>query len=81
VIGLPDPRWGETVVAVVVPRAGDTVSLEQLREFAGDRLARYKLPTRLELIAELPRTASGKVLKYRLRERLARGGNQLAVTR
>lgn len=81
VIGLPDPRWGETVVAVVVPRAGDTVSLEQLREFAVDRLARYKLPTRLELIAELPRTASGKVLKYRLRERLARGGNQLAVTR
>jgi fatty-acyl-CoA synthase len=81
VVGLPDPRWGETVVAVVVPRPGDIVSLEQLREFAGDRLARYKLPTRLELVAELPRTASGKVLKYRLRQRLARGGDPLAGTR
>jgi fatty-acyl-CoA synthase len=81
VIGLPDPRWGETVVAVVVPRRGDSVSLEQLRGFAGDRLARFKLPTRLELVAELPRTASGKVLKYRLRERLAHGENQLAGTR
>ena len=71
VIGLPDERWGETVVAVVVPRPGETVSVEELRDFARDRLARFKLPTRVELVSELPRTASGKVLKYVLRERLA----------
>jgi fatty-acyl-CoA synthase len=43
--------------------------LAELREFAGASLARFKLPTRVEVVDELPRTASGKVLKYRLRER------------
>ena len=71
VIGLPDERWGEIVVAVVAPKPGATVTLEDMRAFAGDRLARYKLPTRVELVDELPRTPSGKVLKYELRERLA----------
>jgi fatty-acyl-CoA synthase len=72
VIGVPDARWGETVVAVVVPRRGESVTLEQIREFAGASLARFKLPTRLEIIDTLPRTASGKVLKYRLRESYGR---------
>jgi fatty-acyl-CoA synthase len=71
VVGLPDERWGEAVVAVVVPKPGATVTLEELRAFAGERLARYKLPTRLELIDVLPRTPSGKVLKFELRDRLA----------
>jgi fatty-acyl-CoA synthase len=68
VIGVPDEKWGETVVAVAVPREGHSITLEELREFAGVSLARFKLPTRLEIVDALPRTASGKVLKYRLRE-------------
>ena len=71
VIGLPDDRWGEIVVAVVAPKPDATVTVEDLRAFAGDRLARFKLPTRLELVDVLPRTPSGKVLKYELRERLS----------
>jgi len=67
VIGLPDERWGEAVTAVVVCTNGESITLESLREWAGERLARYKLPTRLHTIAELPRTSSGKVLKYELR--------------
>ncbi len=47
------------------------MTLEELRAFAGERLARYKLPTRLELLDALPRTPSGKVLKFELRDRLA----------
>ncbi|MEO6972473.1 MAG: long-chain fatty acid--CoA ligase [Rhodoferax sp.] len=70
VIGLPDEKWGEAVVAVGVlksPAAG--LELEALRAFASERLAHYKLPTRLEWVTVLPRTPSGKVLKFELRAR------------
>ena len=67
VIGLPDDRWGEAVVAVVALREGASLTLEDLRAFAGERLARYKLPTRLELVDQLPRNPAGKVLKFELR--------------
>jgi len=70
VVGQPDVRWGETPVAFVVllPAAG-SLSLEELREWASARLARYKLPTALVILDALPRNASGKVLKGELRER------------
>jgi fatty-acyl-CoA synthase len=71
VIGLSDERWGEVVVAIVVPSKGSAITLEDLRSFAGERLARYKLPTRFETIDELPRNPAGKILKFQLRERFA----------
>ncbi|MGH9054480.1 MAG: acyl-CoA synthetase [Acidimicrobiales bacterium] len=78
VIGAPDERWGEAVVAVVAVKAGESISLEDLREFGSQSLARYKLPTRLHLVDSLPRNPAGKVLKFELRERLpsqdTRGG-------
>jgi fatty-acyl-CoA synthase len=69
VIGLPDERWGEAVVAVVALKPDQTLTLDELRDFAGDHLARYKLPTRLELVELLPRNPAGKVLKFELRGR------------
>jgi long-chain acyl-CoA synthetase len=69
VIGLPDERWGEVVTAVIVRRAQAEVTVEELVSFARGRLAGYKLPRRVEFVDELPRTASGKVLKRQLRER------------
>ena len=69
VIGVPDARWGESVKALVVPRAGSAPRPEELVAFARTRLAGYKLPRSVELVDELPRTASGKVLKRALRER------------
>jgi len=69
VIGLPDERWGEAITAVVVVADGEVLTLDELRDFGADRLARYKLPTRLETIDALPRNPAGKVLKYQLRER------------
>ena len=71
VIGAPDQRWGEVVVAVVVVHEQADLTLEGLREFAGGRLARYKLPTRVEVVDVLPRNPAGKVLKFELRERFA----------
>jgi fatty-acyl-CoA synthase len=71
VIGLPDERWGEAVTAVAVLKPDAALSLEQLREFAGESLARYKLPSRLELVDVLPRNPAGKVLKFDLRDRFS----------
>ena len=67
VIGEPDPQWGERIVAIVALKPGQSLDLEQLCEFAGESLARYKLPRRLEFVAALPRNATGKILKYQLR--------------
>jgi len=72
VIGLPDPRTGERCCAVIVPAAGATLDLAEVAGYCRDAgLARQKLPERLELVAQLPRNASGKVLKYELRRRFA----------
>jgi fatty-acyl-CoA synthase len=69
VIGVPDAHWGEVGLAVVVPATGAAPTLEGLAEFAGDRLARYKLPKRLVLVDELPRNATGKVSRAALTTR------------
>jgi fatty-acyl-CoA synthase len=70
VVGVPDERWGEAVVAVAVPKENASLTLEDLREVAGRSLARYKLPTRLEVVDALPRNPAGKVLKFELRAQL-----------
>jgi fatty-acyl-CoA synthase len=69
VIGVADERWGEAVTAVVALRGDASLELEDLRAFAADRLARFKLPTRLEFVDALPRNPAGKVLKFELRTR------------
>jgi acyl-CoA synthetase (AMP-forming)/AMP-acid ligase II len=76
VVGVPDDRWGEAVCAVVVPTAGASPTLEALQDGVRQRLARYKVPRRLELLPDLPVLASGKVDKKRLRAELAAGVNQ-----
>ncbi|SDL06837.1 class I adenylate-forming enzyme family protein [Streptomyces indicus] len=73
VVGRPHPQWGETVVAVVVPRDGSGLALDELRSWLGPRLAKYKIPRELVLRETLPRTPSGKVTKHVLRAELAEG--------
>lgn len=71
IVGLPDERWGELVCAVVVPTQPNAVDLVALREHLRGRLAPHKHPRRLELVAELPRTAAtGQVQRTLLVERL-----------
>ncbi|WP_216587894.1 long-chain-fatty-acid--CoA ligase [Streptomyces brasiliscabiei] len=67
VLGVPDPTWGETVQAILMCEPGTPPTLDDVREFAGRQLARYKLPTRLLLVDRLPRNASGKLDKGELR--------------
>jgi acyl-CoA synthetase (AMP-forming)/AMP-acid ligase II len=69
VIGVPDERWGETVMALVVLAPDAVLDSGELVAFARERLAGYKLPRSVEFVAELPRSAAGKVLKRELRAR------------
>ncbi len=73
VIGVPDEKWGETVKAIVVLREGQEATDAELIEFCRDRLAGYKRPRSVDFTAELPRNASGKVLKKDLREEYWQG--------
>ncbi|MGB5948778.1 MAG: AMP-binding protein [Parvibaculum sp.] len=74
VVAMPHPRMGETPAAYVVPRPGASFGFEEMARFLEEaKLARQKIPERLFVIAEMPRTASGKVLKHVLRARCKSG--------
>ncbi|MGO9343006.1 MAG: class I adenylate-forming enzyme family protein [Acidimicrobiales bacterium] len=70
VVGLPDRKWGEQVVAVIRPAAGASPDPSALIAYLKERLAPFKVPKRILLADELPLTASGKVQKFVLREQL-----------
>ena len=70
IVGVPDDRWGERVVAVVVRRPGAEVGGEDIIAFCRERLAKYKSPREVVFIDALPRNAAGKVLKRQLREQV-----------
>ena len=72
VLGQPDEKWGEAVVAVAALKPGQSLNLEGLRAWASERLARYKLPSRFEVVEALPRNPAGKVLKFELRYRFVK---------
>jgi len=69
VIGVPHPKWGETPLAVVVPRRDASPDPEAIREWANGRLGKHQRLYAVELVDELPRNAIGKILKRELRQR------------
>jgi fatty-acyl-CoA synthase len=73
VVGMPDPRWGEVPVALVVLEPGVTLDKQAILSFFEDRLARFKHPKAVIQIDMLPRNVMGKVLKHELRAKLADG--------
>ena len=70
VVGTPHERWGESPVAFVVPREGSGLTAEAVVEHCGTYLARFKRPSEVHFLSELPRNASQKVLRRVLREKL-----------
>lgn len=71
VVGVPDPVWGERVVAAVVLREGASLELKELRAWGKERLATYKVPQELVILRELPRNAMGKCSKPDLKKMIA----------
>ncbi len=69
VIGVPDEKLGEELMAWVIPREGEEVSDEDLREFCRGQIAHYKVPRYFKLVDEFPMTVTGKVQKFKMRER------------
>jgi acyl-CoA synthetase (AMP-forming)/AMP-acid ligase II len=72
VIGLPDPRWGEAVTAIVTPKPSETLTEDEVIEAAKTRLPSFKAPKRVIFVGEMPHTPTGKVQKNVLREQYGR---------
>jgi acyl-CoA synthetase (AMP-forming)/AMP-acid ligase II len=71
VVGLPHERWTEAVTAFVQVSSGASIAPEEVISFCKERMAGYKVPKKVLLVSDLPRTASGKVQKVKLREQFA----------
>jgi fatty-acyl-CoA synthase len=69
VVGMPHDKWGEAPHAFIVLRPGASASETELRDFCRSRLAHFKTPQRFDFVTELPKTATGKIQKYVLRNR------------
>lgn len=69
VVGRPDERWGETVHAVVTAAPGATVDADELIAWARARIASYKVPRSIEVVAALPKNGAGKILRRQVRDR------------
>jgi len=69
VIGVPDPEWGESVVAIVVLKQGETLTEDEVIEHCKENLASYKKPRPVAFADELPWNMAGKVVEYLLREK------------
>jgi len=74
VVGIPDEKWSERPLACVVPKDGEEITLDELREFLADRVPKWWIPNDMEVIDEVPKTSVGKFSKKTLRERFAERG-------
>jgi fatty-acyl-CoA synthase len=68
VIGVPDERYGEELMAWVIPRGGATVTEEEVRAFCKGKIAHYKIPRYVKVVDSFPMTVTGKVQKFKMRE-------------
>jgi len=69
VVGVPDTRMGEVGYAYVIPRHNATITPDELIAWCREKMANYKMPRYVEIVDTVPLNASGKVLKYELRDR------------
>ena len=68
VVGVEDPEWGERVSGALILRKGQNLSMVELKEWAKEHLAHYKIPSQIQIVVDLPRNVLGKVLKPKVKE-------------
>jgi fatty-acyl-CoA synthase len=68
VVGLPDRKYGEELCAWIIPKPGQTLSADEVREFCKGQIAHYKVPKYIEFVKEFPMTVTGKIQKFKIRE-------------
>lgn len=68
IIGVPDPKYGEELMAWIKPKPGAAITLDELKAFCEDRIAHYKVPRHLKIVDEFPMTVTGKIRKVEMRE-------------
>jgi len=71
VFGVLDERYGEELCAWIKPRAGETLTADEVRDFCRDQIAHYKVPRHIRFVDEFPMTVTGKMQKFVMRERMA----------
>ncbi len=68
VIGVPDERYGEEIMACIILKEGETMTPDEMRAYIGANMARHKVPKYVDFVAKFPMNAAGKILKYKMRE-------------
>ena len=71
VIGVPDKQYGEEIMAQIILKKGENMSVEEMREYISTHMARHKVPRYIEFVSSFPMNAAGKILKYKMREEAA----------
>jgi len=71
VVGLPDARYGEELCAWIIPKPGQALTEEAVRDFCKGKIAHYKVPRYIRFVAEFPMTVTGKIQKFRIREAMS----------
>ena len=68
VVGIPDEKYGEIIGAFIIKEEESQLTSEDIRDYASNRIARYKVPKHIFFVQEFPLTASGKIMKFKLRD-------------
>ena len=72
VIGVPDKRYGEEIMACIILKDGETMTEDEMKQYIADHMARHKVPRYIEFVKSFPMNAAGKILKYKMREDAAK---------
>ncbi len=68
VIGVPDEQYGEEIMACIILKEGETMTVEEMKKYILDHMARHKVPRYIDFVDQFPMNAAGKILKYKMRE-------------
>ena len=68
VIGVPDEQYGEEIMACVILKEGESMTVEEMKEYVNSHMARHKVPRYVDFVDSFPMNVAGKILKYKMRE-------------